>query len=110
LQSHGACSGFYISQLASGTDSIDWIDKHSHATGCGHQLTQEFHPFCRQFGSENIETRQIAAWPSDASDETEPDRVFGDAEDDGDCRCRGLGSERSSGTCGRSNHGDLSAN
>ena len=57
-----------------------------------------------------IETRQIAAWPSDASDETEPDRVFGDAEDDGDCRCRGLGSERSSGTCGRSNHGDLSAN
>src|SRR5262249_54119375 len=43
-------------------------------------------------------------------DETELDRVFGDAEDYGDRGCCQLGCQRGSGSTGRGDHGDLPAN
>ena len=52
----------------------------------------------------------VAARPGEAGDKTEPDRVFSDDENDGDRRGRSLGREGRSGTAGRSDHGDLTAN
>ena len=78
--------------------------------GCGHQLAQEFQPLCHQLATEKIDPRQVAARPGEAGDKTEPDRVFGDDEDDGDRRGCRLGRERRSGASGRGDHGDLSAN
>ena len=54
------------------------IDEHGNTAGCGHQLTQEFKPLCRQLGVEKVDTRQVAARPREARDETKPDRVFAD--------------------------------
>ena len=60
--------------------------------------------------TEKIDPCQVAARPGEAGDKTKPDRVFGDDEDDGDRRGCRLGRERRSGTSGRDDHGDLSAN
>ena len=57
-----------------------------------------------------LESCQVAARPGEASDKTKPDRVFGDAEDDGDRRGCRLGRERYSGASARGDHRDLSAN
>ena len=48
LQSHGAGSRFHVSQRDLGIPGIGRIDEHGHTSGCGHQLTQEFQPLCRQ--------------------------------------------------------------
>ena len=65
------------------------IDEHGHTRRCGHQLTQQLQPLCRQLGSEKIDPCQVAARPGEAGDKTEPDRVFADSEHDGDrCGCR----------------------
>ena len=47
LQPHGARSRFHVSQRDLGV-SIGRIDEHGHSSGCGHQLTQELQPLCRQ--------------------------------------------------------------
>ena len=60
----------------------------------GHQLAQELQPLCRQLATEKIDTCQVAARPGEAGDETKPDRVFADEEDDGDRRGCRLGRER----------------
>ena len=59
---------------------------------------------------EKIDTCQVAARSGEASNKTKPDRVFADDEDDGDRRGCRLGRQRSIGTSGRGDHGDLSAN
>jgi hypothetical protein len=58
---------------------------------------------------ENIDPGHIAARPRKALDQTEPDRVLGNNEDDGDRRGR-FGRHRRDGTTGRDNDGDPSAN
>ena len=65
--------------------------------------------FCGQLANEKIDTRQVAARPRKAGDKTKPDRVVGDAEDDGDRRGCRLGRERHSGASGRDNDGSLPA-
>ena len=77
--------------------SIGRIDEHGHASGCGHQLTQEFQPLRYQLASEKIDPCQVAARPGEAGDKTKPDRVFADDEDDGDRRGCRLGGERPAG-------------
>ena len=94
LQPHGASSRLHVSQRGLGIRSIGRIDEHGNTSGCGHQLTQEFQPLCRQLGREKIDARQVAARPGEARDKTKPDRVFGDTEDDGDRRGCCLGRER----------------
>ena len=52
--------------------------------------SQEFKSLCRQLGAEEVDTRQIAARPREARDETKPDRVFANQKNDGDRRGRSL--------------------
>ena len=94
LQPHGAGSRFHVSQRGLGSRSIGRIDEHGNTSGSGHQLTQELQPLCRQLAREKIDPCQVAARPGEAGDKTEPDRVFGDDEDDGDRRGCRLGRER----------------
>src|SRR5262249_47351571 len=83
LQPHGASSGFHVSQRGLCRRGIARIDEHGNTNCCGHQLAQEFQPLCRQLRGEKIDPRQVAAWPGEAGDKTEHDRVLGDGEDDG---------------------------
>ena len=85
------------------------IDEHGHTSGCGHQLTQELQPLCRQLGTEKIDSCQVAARTGEAGDKTVPDRVIAGVEDDGDRRGCRLGRERRD-TSERGDHGDLPAN
>src|SRR5262249_55076790 len=71
--------------------------------------TQQFQPLCHQLGTEKIDPREVSARSSEARDETEPNRVFGDCEDDGDRRSGRFG--RQSRSCaGCDDDGNLSAN
>src|SRR5215470_20395620 len=45
---------------------IGRVDKHSNASGRGHQLTQKLQPLCRQFPGEEIDTGQAASRPGEA--------------------------------------------
>jgi hypothetical protein len=109
LQSDGACGRFYISQRSLGNRSIGRIDEHGDTSRARHHLTQEFQPLCGQLTTENIDPCQVAARPGEAGDKTEPDRVFGDNEDDRSRRGCWLGSDRR-WLCARGDYGDLSAN
>ena len=80
LQPYGASSRFHVSQCGFGIGGTCRIDEHGHASGRGHQLTQQFQPLCRQLGIEKIDSCQVAARPGEARDKTKPDRVFGDAK------------------------------
>ena|SRR6516225_7240221 len=55
-------------------------------------------------------TRLEMCATGEAGDKTKPDRIFGDEEDDGNRRARRLGRQCWRSTCGRRDHGDLSAN
>ena len=85
------------------------IDEYGNTNGCRHQLTQEFQPLCSQLATEKIDTCQVAARPGEAGDKTEPDRVAGGGEDDGDRRGCRLGGEMRQGIFRREDHGDLPA-
>src|SRR5262249_5931008 len=62
LQSYGARSRFHVSQrrLGSGTGRID---EHSHASGSGHQLTQESQSLCGQLTRKKIDPCQVSVRP-----------------------------------------------
>src|SRR6516164_4711087 len=67
---------------------------------------QEPQPLCIHLSIEKIDSRQVAARPSKAGDQTELDRVFADAEDDWDrrgCSFSRLRSKVASG-CGNNSH------
>jgi hypothetical protein len=89
---------------------IGWVDEHSNTSGCGHQLAQEFEPLCYQLSRENIDTCQVAAWPGKVGDKTEPDRIVGNYEDDGDRRGCRLGRQSRRVASGRGDDGDLPPN
>ncbi len=108
MQTHSASSRFHVSQRSLGS-GISRIDEHGHTSGAGHQLTQQFQPLCRHLGVEKIDSCQVAARPGEAGDKSEPDRVFGDDEHDGDRRGRRLGRQCRSEISG-GDHRDLSAN
>ena len=54
LQPHGARCRFHIPQCGLRAGGIARIDEHGHTRGCGHQLTQEFQPLCRQLRGEKL--------------------------------------------------------
>ena len=82
----------------------------ANARGCGHHLTQEFQPFCRQFNSEKTDPCQIAFRSGEAGDKTVLHRVVANTEDDRDRRGCRFGRQRRSHTLGYCDHGDLPAN
>src|SRR5262249_36487077 len=106
LQPQAARSCLHLFHRGLTNDSIGRIDEHGHTRCSRHQLTQEFQPLRRQLTRENIDTCQVAARPSEACNKTEPDRVFGDDEDDGDRRGCGLSGERRGDTWGTSSPDD----
>jgi hypothetical protein len=57
---------------------IGRIDQHGDPGGGGHQLTQQPQPLCHHLGGEEIDSGRVAAGPGE--DQTELDRVLGDAE------------------------------
>jgi hypothetical protein len=77
--------------------------------GCGHQRAQELQPLRRQLGREEIDAGRVAAWPGEARDKTEPDRVFGNEKHDGNRRGR-LGGRQCRGRAACDDHVDAPAN
>jgi hypothetical protein len=63
-------------------------------SGAGHQLAQEPQPLRPQLCGEKIDTRRVAAWPGEAGDQTELDRILGDTEDDRNRGRCGFGRQR----------------
>src|SRR6266702_1186915 len=59
---------------------------------------------------EKIDPCRVAARPGKARDQTKPDRVFSDAEDDRDRRGRSFCPERDRGAAGRGDHRHAPAN
>src|SRR5260370_782972 len=82
FQPKGARRRFHISQRGLGINSKGRIDERRYASGCGHQLVQEFQPLCRQLIIEKVDARRVATWPGEAGNKAEPDRVFADIKDD----------------------------
>ena len=99
LQPHGAGSRLQVSQRRLVSRCIGGIDEHGNTSSTGHHLAQEFQPLCHQLGREKIDPRQVAAGPGEACDQTQPNRVFGNAEDDGDRRGCRLGRQPLEGDC-----------
>jgi hypothetical protein len=56
---------------------------------------QKCQPFPHQLIVEKIDSRQVAARPRETRDQAKHNRVFSDAKDDGDRRCRSCGCKRS---------------
>jgi hypothetical protein len=84
------------------------IDKHGHTSGGRDQLSQEFQPLSGQLGRKKIDSGCVATRSGEAGDKTEPDRVFGGEEDDGDRRGCRLG-QNSYIITGRDDRRDLTA-
>jgi hypothetical protein len=63
FQPFGVRRLFCVTYCGFGPLSIRLIDEHSKASGCGHQLTQEFQPLCRQLTQEKVDTCRVAARP-----------------------------------------------
>ena len=94
LQPHGASRRLPRLARGLGDRRVGGINEHGNANSPGHQVAQELQPLCHQLSREKIDTRHVAARPGEARDQTELDRVVGDAEDDRDRRGRRLGRER----------------
>src|SRR5262249_54010634 len=75
----------YASLRALGS-RIGRIDQHGNSSGLRHQIVQQLQSFRLQLTRKKIDPRQISAWPGEAGDKTELDRVFADTKDDRDRR------------------------
>jgi hypothetical protein len=82
LQPDGTSSGFHVSQRGLRL-RVGRIHKHRHANCCRHQVPQECEPLRHQFVNEIVDNRHVAAWPGEAGNQTKPDRVVANIEDDG---------------------------
>jgi hypothetical protein len=75
--------------VASAVGALAGLTQHGNTNRLGHQVVQQTQSLGHNLIDEKIDTCRVAARPSEAGDKTEPDRVFGDDEDDGDRRgCR----------------------
>src|SRR5262249_18469054 len=76
---------------------------------CGTSTRRSFQPLSRQLGSENIDSRDVAARSREVCDEAKPCRVVPDEKDNGKRRCYSLGRECRRRTSG-GDHGNAAAN
>ena len=76
---------------------------------CGYQLAQDFQVLGDKFAREKIVPCDVAARPREAGNQTEPDRIFSDIEDDGDGRGGRLGRQRRLDPPDRDDHRDRPA-
>ena len=103
LQPKGA-RGFLQSVQLRSTWAVR-VGQNGDANGSGHQLVQQREPLGGDFLVEEINACRIASGPGEARNEAEADRIFTDAEDDRNRRCRRLGRERCRLRGGRGDHG-----
>src|SRR5262249_9716892 len=80
---------------------IGRVDQYGNTSGLGHQVAQKPQPLGRDLSDEEIDTGDVATRPSKAGDKTQLDRVFTHAENDWDCRGRGLWPQAQQGCCRR---------
>lgn len=78
-------------------------------TAPGTSSRRSLQPLCRQLGIEEIDAGEVAARPRKAGDKTKPDRVFGDAKDDGDLLGCPLGRQHRLHALGRGDYRNPSA-
>ena len=93
-QRSGAGRRLHVPQCGLRGGRVVRIDEHSHATGCRHQLTQEFQALCSELSVEGVDSCCVASRPGEARGKTKPDWVFAGNENDGHCRGCRLGSHR----------------
>ena len=79
------------------------IDQQSDPGRARNKLAQQLELLCPQRGIELVHAGGVAAWPRQASDEANADRIIGGVEQDRDGRGRSLGRERGGG-CPRDNY------
>ena len=94
LQSHRAHGGLRVLHRRLGCWISGRIDEHRDTSRCGYQFAQDFQSLGYKFDREKIDPRDIAARPREAGNQTEPDRIIADIEDDGDGRGCRLGRQR----------------
>ena len=75
---------------------IAWIDQHRDMGGLGHQIMEKSQPLGRNLSGEKIDPSRVAARLGKAGDQTKPDGVVADAENDRDRCGRSFGGKRSS--------------
>ena len=80
---------------------IAWIDQHRDMGGLGHQIMEKSQPLGRNLAGEKIYPSRVAARLGKAGDQTKPDGVVPDAEDDRDRYGRSLGRLSNGGLAGR---------
>src|SRR5262252_2226225 len=78
---------FHFSQRRFCKCLIGRIDKYRHTGSCGYQLAQQRKPLRNHLRRQNVHPCQVAAWPGEAGDKTELDRVLCCNEKDRDRRC-----------------------
>ena len=67
-----------VPQRGFGVCGVGRIDEHGNTNGLGHQVVQEPQPFGHHLVGEKIDAGRVAAWPGEAGDKTELDRVLRD--------------------------------
>src|SRR5215813_13089901 len=110
LQLHRAGGGFDVSQGGLEGISAGRVGEGSHDGSLRYKLAQQFQLLGHQFGIVKVDTRQVSFRPRETLDQTEPHRVFGDDEYDGDGRGRPFCSEHGGDTSARNDGADASAN
>ena len=110
VQSYGTGSRWRVSFRGLGSRNVGRIDEDGDAGRSGYQLVQERQLLRHQFGIEEIDARQVALWPGETRDKTEPDGILGHNEEDRDGRGCRLCREYSAGTPAHEHHGNLPAN
>src|SRR5262249_28747058 len=110
LQSEATRRSRYLTQRGLGGGSIRRIDQHGDTSRFGHHLMQEPQSLSDNLAEKKIHASRVPAWLGKACNETKLDRVFGDAEHDGDRRGRSFGRERCGGGAGDGNDGHAAAN
>src|SRR5262249_374307 len=84
LHASGAGSRFEVPQR--GLRGVAWIDENRHTSNSRDKLTQELQSLRRQLTADKVDARRVATRPGETRDKTKRDRVFGEDEDNGDCR------------------------
>src|SRR6516165_2084771 len=96
LLSDFSCSLLRISQSCLQIRIVR-VEEHGNDLCSGHELTHQLQPLRQHFAGKIGYPREVAGRSAEAGDETIPDRVATDGEDDGNCRGRGPGRNR----CGK---------
>jgi hypothetical protein len=109
LQPERAHRDFDVFRNDLGARRIGVHEQGNHA-GRRHELAQQPQLFCPEFVGTRVHSRDIAAWPVEADDQSGRDRISGGPEDDRDRRCRRLGRAGRTRTSAGQDHRHWTAN